>query len=84
MDVLCEGLPVGEQERIRQQFPTERVDAMILDALGKQLDTNGVTPWLDRAVDDRIDRGMDDPGEIGHDGSQYLSLRRPKSLPRRS
>ena len=73
MDVLCEGLPAEEQERIRQQFPSERVDAMILDALGKQLDAKGVTPWLERAVDDRIDRGMDDPEEIGHDVSQYLS-----------
>ncbi len=80
MEVLCEGLPAEEQERIRLQCPTERVDAMILDAFGKQLDAKGVTPWLERAVDDRIDRGMDDPEEIGRDVSQYLSPQTAEEL----
>ena len=69
IDVLCEGLPAEEQERIRQQFPTERVDAMIRDALGKQLD-----------ADNRIDREIDDPAESGRDGSQYLSPQTAEEL----
>jgi hypothetical protein len=69
VDHVCDGLPAADQARIRREYPLEKVDEMIVEAVGRYFDRTGVLPWLGAAVDDRIGRGLDDPEEIAPDVS---------------